>query len=469
MLCWLALCLPEFPASPVESSPAEAGAQPQPHALSQQHALGCWALQFTPRVALFEEAVLMEVHASQRLFGGAQALRERLAQEAAAMGCTAMACAPTSLAALALARSRHFSSNKNQGAAEETPSLIDGWCQPLPRLLDRLPLATLRIVAEHEGVLSRLGCRTLGDVRRLPRGGLNRRFVAKLLTTLDQAYGEQPESHEWLPLPEAFHARLELPGRVDTAPTMMVGAERLLRQMAGWLAARRAGVRRFTLSWLHDALRPRHVQAHGQLTIHTAELTRHVDHLARLLAEHLARVQLAAPVGDLLLQADEVEPLADLTPSLLLDEGQRREPLHELLERLGARLGAERVRRPVLVSDHRIEHMQRWQNAADPLAAREPNTAPDQALTEPGPQPSWLLPEPLRLVVRQHKPLYQGLLQLMAGPHRIEAGWWDAQDAQALRDYYVALSPQAGLLWIYRERMPSDEGDGNWFLQGFFA
>lgn len=458
MLCWLALCLP--------TSNAEAEPPTLPQALSQQHALGCWALQFTPRVALFEEAVLMEVHASQRLFGGAQALRERLAQEAASMGCTAMACAPTSLAALALARSHHLS--PGMGRVDDSAGLIDGWRQPLPRLLDRLPLATLRVLAEHQSVLSRLGCRTLGDVRRLPRGGLNRRFVAGLLNTLDQAYGEQPESHEWLPLPETFQARLELPGRVDTAPAMMVGAERLLRQMAGWLAARRAGVRRFTLSWLHDALRPRHVQAHGHLSIHTAEITRHVDHLARLLAEHLARVQLEAPVGDLRLQADEVEPLADLTPSLLLDEGQRREPLHELLERLSARLGPDRVRRPVLVSDHRIERMQRWQTASSPLP-RSTTASSQTTVADQGPQPAWLLPEPLRLIVRQHKPIYQGTLQLMAGPHRIEAGWWDHDELEALRDYYVALSPQAGLLWVYRERMPSDEGDGHWFLHGVFA
>lgn len=445
MLRWLALCLPACPARPAEASPQSQG-------LSQQQALGCWALQFTPRVALFEEAVLMEVHASERLFGGAPALQERLASEAVALGCTAMASAPTSLAALALARGR---------PAPAAPGLVDGWAQPLPRLLDRLPLNTLHAIAAHQSVLSRLGCRTLGDVRKLPRGGLNRRFVADLLLTLDQAYGDQPACHEWMRLPEVFHARLELPGRVDTAPAMMVGAERLLMQMAGWLAARRAGVRRLTLSWQHDALRARHVQSQGHLRLHTAEATRHTGHLARLLSEHLARVHLEAPVGDLALQADEVEPLADSTPSLLLEEGKRQQPLHELLERLAARLGPARVRRPVLVSDHRIERMQHWQPADQPLPARTPPSA------EQGPQPTWVLPQPLKLVVRQHKPVYQGALQLMAGPQRVEAGWWDQSDA--LRDYYVALSPQAGWLWIYRERMPSDEGDGDWFLHGVFA
>ena len=38
--------------------------------------LAIWALQFTPRVAISDEAVLMEVEASTRLFGGKRALRD---------------------------------------------------------------------------------------------------------------------------------------------------------------------------------------------------------------------------------------------------------------------------------------------------------------------------------------------------------------------------------------------------------
>ena len=40
------------------------------------------------------------------------------------------------------------------------------------------------------------------------------------------------------------------------------------------------------------------------LTVRTAEVTRNVEHLSRLLAEHLAKVELKAPVGDLELIAD---------------------------------------------------------------------------------------------------------------------------------------------------------------------
>ncbi len=39
----------------------------------QQNAIGWWSLHFTPRVALVDEAAVLEVSASVRLFGGATA------------------------------------------------------------------------------------------------------------------------------------------------------------------------------------------------------------------------------------------------------------------------------------------------------------------------------------------------------------------------------------------------------------
>ena len=37
---------------------------------------------------------------------------------------------------------------------------------------------------------------------------------------------------------------------------------------------------------------------------------------------------------------------------------------------------------------------------------------------------------------------------MLAGPERIESGWWDGADVQ--RDYYVASDPRGARLWIYR-------------------
>lgn len=213
----------------------------------------------------------MEVSGSLRLFGGERALRERIEAGAAELGWVQCAAAPTALGALALAR------GGRAGA----------WGIDLNALLDGLPLGSLHEVAAESAWLSRLGCRRLGDVRRLPRAGLARRSERALLQTLGQAYGEEPWSAPWLTLPEVFEARLELPGRVESAPALMFGARRLLLQLCGWLAARQAGLRSFVLRWRHDFHR-RDDPLLGELPVRTAEPTRQAGHLLRLLGEWLA-------------------------------------------------------------------------------------------------------------------------------------------------------------------------------------
>ena len=76
---------------------------------------------------------------------------------------------------------------------------------------------------------------------------------------------------------------------------------------------------------------------------------------------------------------------------------------------------------------------------------------------------------PRRLAVQGNRPCHHGLLRLLAGPHRFEAGWWSATDegtadpahacaGLALRDYFVAHNDVAGLVWVFRERLAPQAG-----------
>src|SRR5690606_24380386 len=146
--------------------------------------------------------------ASERLFGGALTLRRRIAQEAGALGVQACAHAGTAMAALALAR-HALSEGRDAAHPDDEDAAHAGTAARISRQvnsqtgrrLDALPLQLLPGVSEHQATLARLGCRTLGDVRRLPRGGLSRRFGAALLRALDQAHGLSPETFDWVQLP----------------------------------------------------------------------------------------------------------------------------------------------------------------------------------------------------------------------------------------------------------------------------
>ena len=72
-------------------------------------------------------------------------------------------------------------------------------------------------------MLARLGCRRLGDLRRLPRtpfgsGALGRPAWRRWTRPMA---GAAREAHAQLTLPERFEARLELPYRVEHAPVLL--------------------------------------------------------------------------------------------------------------------------------------------------------------------------------------------------------------------------------------------------------
>lgn len=436
--------------------------------------LAWWALRWTPRVCRIDEAVLLEVQASERLFGGRRALLQRVRAQARLAGASAMATAPTALAALALLRTLDTAppAGPDLPAAPDAPLRATG-CGPrhLAAALDRLSLRHLSAARPHADALDQLGCLQLGHLRALPRDGVARRWGAGLLQALDLAYGLATESWPWIVLPEGFDQALECPSAIEHAAGMGFGAQRLLNRLSAWLAARQAGVLAFSLHWTHDRLRRGELRG-GRLALRTAQPTRDVAHLARLLAEHLARTPLAAPVTHLRLVADEVAPLPTASLSLLPESraaDRAGAGWAQLVERLSARLGPERVQQGQALADHRPECMTRWGPAVAGLGAPASRAdpwggwPPELAL-----QPAWLLPQPLRLAMAGERPVYHGVLRLLSRPQRLESGWWHGDGLaapSARRDYHVALSPQAGLVWVYRQLGAQPA----WFLHGFYG
>jgi protein ImuB len=72
----------------------------------------------------------------------------------------------------------------------------------------------------------------------------------------------------------------------------------------------------------------------------------------------------------------------------------------------------------------------------------------------------------MELKLQRQQLFYGSPLQLLAGPERIEAGWWD--EAPIARDYFIAENELGQLLWIYREADPVAHSS-RWYLQGLFG
>ncbi len=430
-------------------------------------ALALALLHFTPHVALHPDpdaaTVMIDAGASLRLFGGHLALCRAVYARVRRLGVfLQLGCGPTAFGAAWLAAQPL---RRDRRGAMVRPARRAVQPARMARLLDRLPVAMLHGLAD-DGWLDGIGCRTVGEVRGLPRAGLRRRLGPDLLARLDQAYGEVPVRFTWFSAPAAFAQRMELPGRTESVQGVMAGAQRLLLALAGWLAVQQAGVTRLVLRLEHERYRLGCETPATPVTIGLAQPSRDPVHLSKLLQERLDKLQFSVPAVGLLLLVESMETCLPQSDSLFPEPGGTPAELGRLLDTLMARLGRENVLQPRPLADHRPERANRW-CPADEMPGGSPR---EGARATPGlpERPLWLLEQPLPLTVQRHRPCHGGPLTLLSRPERIESGWWDG--ALATRDYFIAERGDGLRCWVYRQRPGREEGgEYRWFLHGLFA
>ncbi|MBV6416106.1 MAG: Protein ImuB [Steroidobacteraceae bacterium] len=451
--------------------PRDAGAE---SALLER--LAAAAGEVTPRVSLEPpDGVLLEVRGSLALFGGVEALFEKVTTAARHAGAHArLALAPTPLAALAGARAR-------QGRA---PFQVMHRAE-LVGALAPLPLAALRLPEEVVARLAKVGVNQVGEALRLPRAGLARRFGPATLAALDRLVGREVEPRRVVAPRERYRARREPSYELTDQPAVIAFLAPMLAELEAFLRGRQASITALECRLHHrDSVATR-------CRLRFAQPAFIADAIGFLLGERLAAVTLAAPVTACELVSSLLVPRQPASAALWQPGEHGGSPANEapaLLERLRARLGEESVYSLCLVPEHRPEAAARrvvagGQGAGSQRAnggqrvahsQRAPADASGHSLSavrfSPGSnghpataRPLWLLSTPLLLPAPGAWPQYEGPLEKVAGPERIETGWWDGRDVT--RDYYVMRSRTAAQLWVYRERRPPHE----WFLHGVFG
>lgn len=396
--------------------------------------MAAWAGQFSSRVCVVEpQALLLEVGGSLRLFRGLEQLLAQIEFGLAGLGYRAQfGVAPTPLAATWFARA----------GAEMQVTELGG----LSSALATLPLNALDLApGEREG-FEGMGIRQIGDILRLPRDGLARRWGAEFVLMLDRALGRvaDPRRNH---VPAASHeSRLPLPAPVESVEAIMFALNRLAQELCGVLRTRVAGVQEVVLTLHHPGAEETRVP------LGLVAPTRDPRHLLELFREQLARATLKAPVETLVLCAPRLAPHVSSNLDLFGSCQTASEAASILIERLRARLGARAVQGVKAVAEHRPELA---------FCYAEPGEA--SALVDSGVRPFWLLPEPVQLEMREGRPWLDGALELEGSGERIESGWWDGREVA--RDYFTARNELGERYWVFRD-LPEAK---RWWLHGVFG
>ena len=365
----------------------------------------------------------------------------------------------------------------------------------LSALLAPLPVERLRIGADTAAVLRKLGLFTIGQVQRLPRAGLARRFP-DLLPQLDKALGHAAEPIEFLCPPSPWIEGLRFAEPISAPEDLERITRRLLNMLCARLEAGRQGGQRFEIRFFRcDGSAQREA-------VSTALPVRDPARVFRLFREKLGLIDPGFGIDGAALAATHVEPLEVQQASILrkVKSTACAEELAILIDSLENRLGEGRVYR-LAARESYIPERAVKAAPVDPRKGRaHPGSSKKQgskSRTLDGRQGRpWQLvwppmaERPIRLFLRPHPidvtaaipdapPMLFRWRKVVhrvvraEGPERISPEWWreggDAADDDQARDYYRVESARGMRFWVFREGIYGGERPPRWYLHGVFA
>jgi protein ImuB len=401
------------------------------------------AQRFTSWVSIEPpNALLLEIRGSLKLFGSLAALHADIDAAWSALKLPAQSStAPSTLAALWLARA-------GQKALIEDPGLLAGRLAKLPvgcTSWDISRLATLRT----------MGVGRIGELMRLPRAGIARRFGPAAVLDLDIALARRPAPRRAFAARERFMERCDFETEVETVAYLQKALDPIIGRCAQFLRERQAGVQALELGLKHRS------EPVTRVRLGLASVTGDPIRLADVSMQKLSRLELAAPILSMELRSGRLQPLSadSLDVFACLGGVGGRDTAPQLVERLRARLGEQAVYGICPLPEHRPEAAWQRVHALQSAPRRRTHRRADAAEM---PRPVWLLNEPARLCNADIVELHRSRSLLEEGPERIESGWWDGRDVA--RDYYRVRQTGGVQLWIFQERRSKC-----WYLHGVFA
>ena len=403
----------------------------QKHCLQQ---LCCWAYGMTPSLYTWNEDCLqLEVGSCLTLYKGLEPLLEEVLGGIGKRGFQACyGLAPTPRAAWLLS----FTEDDQAAAI----------AQPLEARLALLPLTLLS--EEFSGTvdsLRRAGLHTLGDILALPPAALGRRCGRAFCDFLQQVLGQredlQPDFQPPATFSDAYWFGYEVKANNELLPAMQL----LLQSLCRFL--RNTQLQTAELHWqligIDSSLR--------EVCVRSSSSHSDWQNWHQLTRIHLERLELKTGIEGITLLCRELRG-GELESIDLFNPRKQLEPLSSLLDRLRNRLGLQAVEKIGCRDEHLPEY------ALHTCSERPAN---DNDMTTCKQRPFWLMPQPQVLHEHSHRLHWQGALELIYGPERIEDNWWQKPTS---RDYYIARGVRGQHYWIFRDRRAQQ-----WYIHGIFA
>jgi protein ImuB len=325
-------------------------------------------------------------------------------------------------------------------------------------MLAPIPLEAAPLEEPARRKLRLLGVRTLGDLARLPEDGVRARLGLEGVHAHRLARGLDPSPLASRSAPAVLEAFEEVDPPAALLDEVLFRVRGLCERAVADVAARGLACWEVRLDLeLEDA-------PSAEVALRVTRPTLSPRALWTLLRLRLERIELAGPVAAIRLAVVDAPP-AHPGQLDLFRARRDAEQLEAAVERLRSRFGRDGAVSPLLVETHRPESRLAWRDydlGDEPRLARGQFEIPDGRVLRVFSPPQPLTPEEQtgRVVCFTGTGLSCQVARI-SQPFRLSGEWWT--DDEFARDYYIVLTRDGRLLWVFRTL-----DAGVWFAHGEF-
>ena len=416
-----------------------------------------WCERFTPFVSPDPpRGLLLDVTGATHLFGGEQAMLNRIRTDLIAQGFAVRgAMAGTVLAARALAR---FRDGTVVAPGEEE------------KAIQSLPIDALNLDPVTTHAFRRAGLKTIGQAAGRKRSELNARFGARLVYMIDIAFAraESPISPR-RPLPD-YRAERNFAEPVATEEVIRATLTSLAASLGEVLEKRGEGARRLEAEFY---------RADGQvrrIAVETGTPIRDPKIVERLFREKLDALIDPLDPGfgfDLIRLCITRAERAEMADADFDADLNAKREIRFLIDRLAARFGSQRILAfqandthipecafAAVSAQYAEDTKIAWQKIR---RAKEAPHRPLRLLEKPEPM-SLLRAVPGSNAAHMRWRQAQRVLTHAEGPERIAMEWWRHQESPPARDYHRVEDADGRRFWVFR-----DSATSQWRVHGAFV
>jgi len=388
------------------------------------------------------DGILVEIGGSVKLFGGGEkifsSIRKRLMEYGYSIK---IVVAPTPRAASIIAKSGLEVNVWDINNLNATISMID--------------LNYLGLQKKDMKRLLDLGVKTLGDVYRLPRAGILKRFSPDVLKLIDQLYGRVVSLPESRIVNDFFTKLID----VDFANNM-ASFENCIRlilyDLNIFLKKRTAKTR--SLKWFFFSKQSLQ-KVHVKLNNNTSD----PEFLFNETKKKIRGIFLNVIPDKVGLYVDNVSHYSFQTRDLFLPKDKEASKssdkyINDIIQNYGSKIAYQIFTKPSCVPERTFYICDSGYGAYKNTLSRELFFGVERKKY----RPTWLLQNPKRLTVKNGRVAFEGSLEIISDRERLVSGWWDGDEVA--RDYFIAKNDDHRLFWIFKDL----KNDKKWYLHGIF-